>query len=98
MTPLSESLRIAPAQIWVGPVIPSAANAERFYPLAADDPGFVRWAHRIALRLKNLPPNAPEHDVRRVVFGYGAPGSEWGEALIFLLTCHSVIFEKETRK
>lgn len=66
--------------------MPGAANAERFYPPVTDDPQFVSWAHRIALRLVNLPPGAPEHVVRRVVFCEGTPGQEWAEALVFMMT------------
>ncbi|MCB1989735.1 MAG: hypothetical protein KDE69_15625 [Burkholderiaceae bacterium] len=66
--------------------MPGAANADRFYPQATDDPEFMRWAHRIALRLANLPLDAPERDVRRVVFGDGTPGPEWAEALVFMIT------------
>ena len=66
--------------------MPSAANVDRFYPQAIDDPEFMRWARRIVLRLVNLPPGAPEHVVRRVVFSEGTPGPEWAEALVFMLT------------
>lgn len=69
--------------------MPSAANAERFYPPATDDPQFVRWAHRIALLLVNLPPGAPEHHVRRVIFSEGTPGPEWADAMVFMMTLGS---------
>lgn len=65
--------------------MPSAANAAQFYPLVTNDQEFVRWAYRIALRLSNLPPNTPEHEVRRVVFGDGVPRAEWAEALVFMM-------------
>lgn len=64
----------------------SAADEDRFCPTALTEPEFQRWAYRIALRLVNLPPGAPEHVVRRVVFSEGTPGPEWAEALVFMLT------------
>ncbi len=66
-----------------------AANACRFYPQATDDPAFMRWAYRIALRLANLPADASERDIRRAIFSDGTPGPEWAEALIFMMTLRS---------
>ena len=63
-----------------------AANACRFYPQPTDDPAFMRWAYRIALRLANLPADASERDIRRVIFSEGTQGPEWTEALIFMMT------------
>lgn len=63
--------------------MPSAANAAQFYPLVTNDPGFVRWAHRIALRLSKLPPNAPGSPARGL-WRWCAKGS-MGGSLGFLM-------------
>ena len=62
-----------------------AANEPTFYPTVFKDEAFMRWAHRVSLRMLNLPPSADERARRRVIVREGAYGTDWADAFKFLM-------------
>ena len=61
-----------------------------FFPLLWWSDEFMQWARRTGLRLRNLPPDAPEHLTRRALFSEGTPSADWAEALTFVMTFASI--------
>ena len=63
----------------------TAANADRFTPPELDDDAFVKWAFRIAMRLRNLPAGSPDHIMRSALVSEGTPSPAWAAALKFMI-------------
>ena len=63
-----------------------ASNEESYLPPEFADAAFIRWALRVTIKLRNLPPNAPERLTRRALFGDGTPSQSWAAAYGFMAT------------
>lgn len=63
----------------------NAANDPCFRLPEFDDPAFVDWAHRVTLRIRNLPPGSPVHVVRCTMLKQGRPSPAWAYAYGALL-------------
>ncbi len=60
------------------------ANEASFRPPEFNDPAFTRWAHRVTVKLLNMPPGCSDHAVRRLILAEGAASTEWLNALMFI--------------
>ena len=67
------------------PPVRLAANAPTFEPPALSDPAFVAWAVRVALRLANKPPGAPDSAIESAICVEGQPNQEWAQGMAFMM-------------
>ena len=76
-------------QILVGRTSP-AGNEAPFWPIGLSNPAFVAWAHRVSLRVLNLPDPgnalARRVAVDKAFFSEGVPDRDWALAYVFLLS------------
>ena len=66
-------------------MMPTAANAPTFEPLALADPAFMAWAVRVGLRLVNKRPGSTERAIEQAILMDGPPSPEWVQGLAFMM-------------
>ena len=62
-----------------------SANEASYRPPEFNDEAFKQWAHRVTIKLLNLPPGSPDHVMRRIFVSEGVPSPEWLNALMFIV-------------
>lgn len=67
-------------------MMPTAANAPTFEPLALADPAFMAWAVRVGLRLGNKRPGSAEGAIEQAILMDGTPSPEWAQGLAFMMS------------
>lgn len=62
-----------------------AANDSIWGPAIVRDPEFCAWAHRVTLKMKELPEKNAAREMTSVICSEGRPPQAWLDGLAFLL-------------
>jgi hypothetical protein len=63
---------------------PFAANDCSYNPPEFADPAFRRWALRVAIKVRNFPPDASDFTMCQALIREGVPSPAWVQAFEFM--------------